>query len=342
MASSQFSSDSIVTDSVVTFLEKIPPFQFLPVAEIRALARHMTLEYFPKDTVILSAGHRASEALYIVQKGGVKLALRTQVGKELILDMRSRRRDFRCALADEPRHHTSRRDCTGGHALLHIPAEDVHSLIEHHHEVGDYLFRTSVTRYMDRSLNELRAQTSLMGNSEQLLYSLSVCDVVGNQPIVCDEKTTIRDAAQVLAEAGASALFVAGADKRAIGIATDNDFTQKVVARQIALDLPVTAIMRTPVISVESRHLVFQALLAMLTHDIHHLLITEEGIPKRVLTSHDLLLLHCKSPLSLARHLGQQKNLDDLARAQKQIGDLLPLLMREGARASHSHGWSLN
>jgi signal-transduction protein with cAMP-binding, CBS, and nucleotidyltransferase domain len=80
----------------------------------------------------------------------------------------------------------------------------------------------------------------------------------------------------------------------------------------------------------------------MLTHDIHHLLITEEGIPKRVLTSHDLLLLHCKSPLSLARHLGQQKNLDDLARAQKQIGDLLPLLMREGARASHSHGWSLN
>src|SRR6516225_9637616 len=78
----------------------------------------MTLEYFPKDTVILSAGHRASEALYIVQKGGVKLALRTQVGKELILDMRSRRRDFRCALADEPRHHTSRRDCTGGHALL--------------------------------------------------------------------------------------------------------------------------------------------------------------------------------------------------------------------------------
>jgi len=89
VASSQFSSDSIVTDSVVTFLEKIPPFQFLPVAEIRALARHMTLEYFPKDTVILSAGHRASEALYIVQKGGVKLALRTQVGKELILDMRS-------------------------------------------------------------------------------------------------------------------------------------------------------------------------------------------------------------------------------------------------------------
>jgi CBS domain-containing protein len=44
------------------------------------LARTMTLEYFPKDTVILSAGHRTSETLYIVQKGALKLALRTQVG----------------------------------------------------------------------------------------------------------------------------------------------------------------------------------------------------------------------------------------------------------------------
>ena len=83
------SSNSIVTDSVVTFLEKIPPFQFLPSSEIRSLARSLTLEYFPKDTVILSAGHRASESLYIVQKGAVKLALRTQIGKELVLDMRS-------------------------------------------------------------------------------------------------------------------------------------------------------------------------------------------------------------------------------------------------------------
>ena len=49
----------------------------------------MALEYFPKDTLILGSGQAASDALYLVQKGGVKLALRTQVGKELTLDMRS-------------------------------------------------------------------------------------------------------------------------------------------------------------------------------------------------------------------------------------------------------------
>jgi len=86
----------------VAFLGKIPPFQFLPASEIRKLARTMTLEYFPKDTVILSAGHRAAEALYIVQKGAVKLALRTQVGKELGARYAKRRRGLRGALPDEP------------------------------------------------------------------------------------------------------------------------------------------------------------------------------------------------------------------------------------------------
>ena len=82
MSSPQFSSNSIVTETVVAFLKSIPPFQFLPSFELSALAKCMALEYFPKDTLILGSGEAASDALYIVQKGGVKLALRTQVGKQ--------------------------------------------------------------------------------------------------------------------------------------------------------------------------------------------------------------------------------------------------------------------
>src|SRR5271167_3499423 len=83
------SSSPCVTENVVTFLKKIPPFRFLPVSEIRKLARTMTLEYFPKNTVIFSAGHRAAEALYIVQKGGDKTGAQDPGGQELVLDMRS-------------------------------------------------------------------------------------------------------------------------------------------------------------------------------------------------------------------------------------------------------------
>ena len=335
MASPPSSSSSIVTENVATFLEKIPPFQFLSASEIRRLTRSMTLEYFPKDTVILSAGHRASDALYIVQKGAVKLALRTQVGKELILDMRSEGEIF--GVLSLMSRDVARLDVTAHEDTLcyTIPAEEVQDLMDRHREVADYFLRTSVTRYMERSLNELRAQTNLMGNAEQLLYSLSVRDVVREPAITCHEYITIREAAQLAAQSHASSLFVVGADRRARGILTDADFAQKVIATGAPVELPVTQIMSTPVISVESSDRIFQALLAMLGNDIHHILVTEEGIPAGVLTSHDLMLLQGKSPLSLARHLEQQQTIDDLAAAQKRIGDLLPLLMREGARASH-------
>jgi CBS domain-containing protein len=335
VVSSHSSPGSLVTDSVVAFLEKIPPFQFLPLAELRKLARTMALEYFPQDSTILSAGKLASDALYIVQKGAVKLALRTQVGKELVLDMRSEGEFF--GLLSLLGRDVARLDVIAVEDTLcySVPSEEMQDLMSRHRDVADYLFRTSVTRYMDRSLQELRAQTNLMGNTEQLLYSLSVGDVVREPAVVCDQTLTIREAAETASRSRASSIFVVDADRRAVGVVTDADFAQKVVADGISSELPVTRIMSAPVIAVESDERIFQALLAMLGKDIHHLLVTEQGIPSGVLTSHDLMLLQGKSPLSLARHVEQQNTLDDLAAAHKRIADLLPLLLREGARASH-------
>ena len=329
------SSSTSVTESVVSFLEKIPPFQFLPAPEIRSLARAMTLEYFPKDEVIIAAGRRASESLYIVQKGAVKLGIRTNVGKELVLDMRSEGEVF--GLLSLMGRDVARLDVIALEDTLcySIPAKYVEDLVARQKDVADYLFRTSVTRYMDRSLNELRTQVNLMGSAEQLLYSLAVGDVARHGAVVCGETATICDAAKVVSIGKSGAVFVVDTEGRAIGAVTDRDFATKVVAGGVATDLPVTNIMTVPVIAVESSARVFEALLIMLGRNIHHILVTEEGKPKSVLTSHDLMLLQGKSPLSLARHLEQQQTIDELAVAQKRIGDLLPLLMREGARASH-------
>jgi CBS domain-containing protein len=329
------SSQSPVIDTVVAFLKNVPPFQFLSPYELANLAGLMTLEYFPKNTLILSAGRKAPESLYVVHKGGVKLALRTLVGKELILDMRSEGEVF--GLLSMMSGDVTRLDVIAIEDTLcyALPAHEVQRLISKHSELADYLLRTSLTRYMDRTLNELRSQTNLMGDTERLLYALSVRDVVRERAVTCELRTTVRDAARLVREAESTALFVVNGQGQAVGIVTDKDFTDRVVARGLLLDLPVEQIMSKPVISVDGDQRIFEALLSMLTHDIHHVLVTKEGLPDSLLTSHDLMLLQGKSPLSLARHLEQQRTLDDLVTAQKRISDLLPLLLREGAKASH-------
>ena len=66
MASSN--STSVVLEAVTDFLKEIPPFQFLPAPELKTLARTMSQEYFPRDTLILSAGGEAADSLYIIKR----------------------------------------------------------------------------------------------------------------------------------------------------------------------------------------------------------------------------------------------------------------------------------
>lgn len=149
--------------------------------------------------------------------------MRTQVGKELILDMRSEGEIF--GLLSMMGGDVIRLDVTALEDTLCycLPANGVQQLISKHVEVSDYLLRTSVTRYMDRTLNELLSQTNLMGDTERLLYALSVRDVVRERAGTCKLRTTIRDAARLVREAGSTALFVVNGQGQAVGIVTDKD-----------------------------------------------------------------------------------------------------------------------
>jgi CBS domain-containing protein len=325
---------SVVTESVVAFLKTVPPFQFLPAADLEALSADMTLEYFPRGAIILRAGGHAAESLYIIQKGGVKLALSSRLGKELTLDMRSEGELF--GILSLMGGDIARLDVVAVEDTICycIPAPRIRQLMDDRQEVAGYFLRTSVTRYMDRSLHELRERTRLLGDSERLLYTVPVRDLAANQPVLCLQTATIREAARLAGDAGATCLFVVDSAGRALGIVTERDFTLAVAAGQ-AGDRPVAALMSAPVVSVDAGEPAFEALLLMLGKGIHHLLVTTGGLPQSVLTSHDLLLLQGKSPLHVARNLQEQKSVEGVARAWQRVRELIPLLLREGATASH-------
>ena len=333
MASSN--STSVVLDAVIEFLKDIPPFQFLAIPELKTVAKSMSQEYFPRDTVILSAGGEAADSLYIVKKGGVKLTIGTGEGMEVVLDMRSEGELF--GLLSMLGGDVTRLDVTAIEDTIcySVPGDQVRLHLLSHPEAAGYLVKTSVTRYIDRSLNEIRERTRLLGDGERLLYSLAVSDVAMRSAFLCNPETSIQAAAQLMAATQSTSVFVADSSKRAIGVVTDNDFAEKVVARATPLDAPVTEIMSSPVIGVEATDPVFYAMVQMLSHNIHHLLVTRGGAAESVLTNHDLLLLQGKSPLTLMRHVDQQSTMDDLVAAQARTSELIPLLMREGAKPSH-------
>ena len=81
-------------------------------------------------------------------------------------------------------------------------------LISEHAEFAAYLLRSSMTRYMGHSLAEIRARTSLLGEGERLLYSISAREVARKPALTCGELATLQHAAQLMRAVDATSLSV--------------------------------------------------------------------------------------------------------------------------------------
>ena len=326
---------SLVTQSVTGFLKDVPPFVLLPPADLRELTRYVSLEYFPRGTVILKAGGDPAESLYVIYKGAVRLTLANDSGDNVLLDVRGEGDLF--GVLSLIGGDVARFDVTALEDTLaySIPVDRVRDLAQRFPEVSAWVVRTSISRYVDRALVELRTRAQTVGTGEQLLYSLSAGDVTAAPPVLCREETPIQQVAEMMRKAEASCAFVTNGDRKAVGIVTESDLAEKVVAAGRSSQDAVSTIMAAPVVSVRASEPTFQAMLLMLQRNIHHVLVTRDGLPHSVLTTHDLMLLQGRSPLVLSRDIDRQTTVEGVVAAQGRILALIPLLIREGAKASH-------
>ena len=58
----------MVIEEVINFLKKEPPFQFLDEATLKSVAGSVSMEFYPRDTVILQQDGPSSKFLRIIKK----------------------------------------------------------------------------------------------------------------------------------------------------------------------------------------------------------------------------------------------------------------------------------
>jgi CBS domain-containing protein len=160
--------------------------------------------------------------------------------------------------------------------------------------------------------------------------------VVATKEVVsAPEDTTIQEAAMIMAEHRVSSLVITDRNDLPVGIVTDRDLRDKVVARGRDVSEDATGIMSTSLIRVDARDFCFEAVLKMIRYSIHHILVISEGVLTGVLTNHDLMMLQGTSPLSLTKDIESQQTVEGLVPVSKKINGIVGLLLHEGAKASN-------
>src|SRR5512139_2669903 len=78
----------MILEDVIGFLKKEPPFQFLDEATLKSVAKSLSMEFYPKGTVVLKQDGPRPDSLRIIKKGAVKLLMRSEDGEDLPIDYR--------------------------------------------------------------------------------------------------------------------------------------------------------------------------------------------------------------------------------------------------------------
>jgi len=153
------------------------------------------------------------------------------------------------------------------------------------------------------------------------IQTLPVTSVVRGAPRLCDPGTTISEAAGAMIAEGRSAILVRTPD--GLGIVTDVDLREKVVAEGVSRDAPVSAIMSTPVRTIAADTLAAEAGIAMLTYGVNHLpVLDDDGKVVGMISSGDLMSLEERSPFALRRALHRARDEDELVTAASDIPKL--------------------
>jgi CBS domain-containing protein len=154
--------------------------------------------------------------------------------------------------------------------------------------------------------------------------------------ITCPEKTSINQAALKMSKNNASAILVKSDTNKILGIITDADLKNRVLAGKISPLTPVSGIISLPLISISSDCQVFEAFLTMIEKDKRHLAVHgKSGEISGILTEKDLIAAQTRSTFLLIKSIKSARAMADLENIHSKLEKMLLDPIKNGANTEY-------
>lgn len=324
----------MIIEDVMEFLKNVPPFQFLDDRALKNIAGGVSMEFYPKGTLILQQDGPPSDLLRVIKKGGVKVFIKPDGNGEVIIDYRSEGDSFGLLSlvgGDKSRANVEAVEDT---ICYLFGKEIVLKLVDTNPFFTEFFLKSFLNKYIDKTYSEMHNKSLLYGGGDKLLFTTPVGEVATKEVTTASQEISIRQAAEIMSQKRNSSLVLVDDNGVPTGIVTDRDLRDKVVSKGRDHADKICSIMSVSLIKTEARDYCFESLLKMIRYNIHHLLVVDEGKLKGIVTNHDLMMLQGTSPISVAKEIESQQTIEGLVPVSKKINKIIGLLLKEGARAT--------
>lgn len=323
-------------DDRFIFLKSVHPFDTLQDAELAGISGQLESKSYEKNERIYSQGYSEINHLSLIVKGSVEKHFLDRDGKKQFVETLSPGETFggisiflnnrisvRNVIALEPT------------ILYNLPWEDFTALCQLHDSFAEYFTDRFAKRMLDSNYYSYVGIKSPQQTFElaDSFYSKKVVEEMSTKLVSAEANLSIADAARLMTTERSGYVLILNENKEMVGVITDMDFRNKVVATGKAVHDPISDIMHSPVLSIGSDTYVYEALLLMFKRKIKYLpVLNERGELVGILTQHRLLSSQSRSPFLYLQGVLQAASLEELRAKWQQVPFIVQQMIERGAK----------
>lgn len=313
-------------------LARFPPFDALSDDLLDEVADAVEVAYFKAGSDILKLDHEVNE-LHYIRSGAVDIhrrngSLYDRLGEGDIFGHFALLRNQRVRFPAKAIEDT---------LIYFIPRATFDRLCEADEQFADFV-----------ELEKPRLETTVEKQIDHSSLTTRVRRLITRSPLMLDESTPVQEAARLIRDSQNPSVLVLGpADddpeqltverngerRRLVGLVTDSDFRNRVVAEGLPPDTPVGAVASRELITIQSDETVQEATLSMLRNNIHHLPVLHRRRPVGLLHLSDILRHETRSSLYLVDSIHRAPSARHLTRLRRDARETFVGMEREGANS---------
>ena len=320
-------SESMIR-TVASRLAQFPPFDRLEPELLSSVSRGIRIRYLEPGEVVFDEGENPRGEFYVVVKGEIDVSQQHD-GQTVLVDVCDDGDIFgvRAILADRP--YLARTQSKGDTLLYVLSKRQLEELVQEEPRVAMFLAADfAADAPLAKDTNRLEGVGVVLRHERARAASHDVRRVEPVRDVVtCGPGATVRHAASLMRERNVGSILVVDDEARPVGIVTDSDLRNKVVAQGRDVSALVSEVMSSPVLTVDDQITLSSLLAIVMKKKLHHFAVTQDGTAMTpvtgIVSEHDILKSQGGHPTVIISEIAKAKTTKQLRALLDQTEDLL-------------------